>query len=119
MKQPSVFDAVFAGSVVAVLAGIVGGGLSAFGTRSLGPETAGGGAALGGILVALLVTPPLIGHLLGAGAFRHIVSGYAFAMLGLLVLGTIVYMYVPAVQALPTLLAASAAAGIRLSQLAD
>lgn len=119
MKGLSTFDAIFAGSIAAVLAGVVGGAAVAIGSQAMSPSAAGGAATVGGVTAALVATPPLIGHLLGAQALRHVVSGYAFAFLGLMILGLLVYMYVPAVQALPTLLAASSAAGIRLSQLTD
>lgn len=119
MKRLTMFDAVFAGSIAAVLVGVVGAAVAAIGWQAVSPGAAGGAAAIGGLMSALIATPPLIGHLLGAQALRHVVSGYAFALLGLTILGLLAYMYVPAVQAVPTLLAAFSAAGVRLSQLTD
>lgn len=119
MRNGNEFDAVFAGSVAAILAGIIGGAVIAVGSEAVRATTAGGAAALGALFAAVAATPLVIGRVLGVNSFRRVATGYAFSLVATVVVISLTYIYVPFVQTIPTLIAASAVAGIRFSQFVD
>lgn len=109
------FRAVFAGSVIAVLIGLLSGSVGAAISAWLAPAVPGWFAFASAFMGVLLLTPATTARLMGVGNHR-LVTGYAFGIAcgsTLLALGI---LYVPLIPFAPTVVAGASVAGIRYSE---
>lgn len=109
------FRAMFAGSIIAVILGVLTGALGAQVSKLVDLSNPGWVAFAAGLLGVLLLTPAVTASLMGVDN-HHRMTGYAFALACGCILLMLGFLYMPLIPFTPTVVAGASVAGIRYSE---